>query len=76
MRPGAKWRFQTEYQALSSCHPQKSEIFDEVVVDDWLHVEQMDLRRWWVSLGNGDDRRVFWITINREGKAKVMEGDP
>jgi hypothetical protein len=26
-------------------------IFDELVIDEWLHVEQMDTRHWWMRVG-------------------------
>lgn len=45
--------------------------FDEVVIDDWLHLEQMDDRDWWMSLGNGDNEYHVWINIDRDGKASV-----
>lgn len=41
-----------------------NQIFDEIVVDDWLHVEQMSERHWWAQVG---DARVE-ITIDRRGQ--------
>jgi hypothetical protein len=29
-----------------------SSVFDEVVIDDWLHVEQMDDNHWWMRVGD------------------------
>ena len=26
--------------------------FDELVIDDWFHIEQMDDRRWWMCVGD------------------------
>src|SRR5947207_8994223 len=44
-------------------------VFDEVVIDDWFHLEQMGANDWWmaVSKTNGDE-----IVLNvrvRDGKA-------
>ena len=36
-------------------------------MDDWLHLEQMDVREWWLRVG---DARV-WIAIGADGTAKV-----
>lgn len=41
--------------------------FDELVVGDWFHMEQMDTRFWWMRLGD-----VSWnIMIGRDGIVKV-----
>jgi hypothetical protein len=31
-------------------------VIDELVIDDWLHLEQMSERQWWLRIG---DARVF-----------------
>lgn len=45
--------------------------FDEVVIDDWFHLEQMDDRDWWLGVGNGDDYWHINIHIDRDGHAQV-----
>lgn len=41
--------------------------FDELVVDDWLHIEQMDDRQWWLSLGGVH----IWVRIPVKGPVVV-----
>lgn len=45
--------------------------FDELVIDDWLHVEQMSGRHWWIGVGNGDDYWHVNVHIDRDGRASV-----
>jgi len=42
-------------------------VFDELVIDEWLHLEQMDDRKWWMRLG---DARLD-IEVQADGTAKV-----
>jgi len=42
-------------------------VFDELVVDRWLHIEQMDHNRWWMRVG---DARIL-IVLDDTGKATV-----
>lgn len=42
-------------------------VFDELVIDDWLHLEQMDERRWWMRVG---DARIS-ISVREGGGAEV-----
>lgn len=45
---------------------------DELVIDDWFHIEQMNTRAWWMRIGNQDDAsKVVWVTVDRDGIAKV-----
>jgi len=39
-------------------------VFDEVVVDHWLHVEEMDAGRYWMNVGG----LVIWVTVTRDGR--------
>ncbi len=43
-------------------------IFDELVVGNWLHVEQMSERQWWMAVGG----LRLAVTIGRDGKARVV----
>lgn len=50
--------------------------FDELVIDDWLHIEQMNDRDWWMGLGTAEDGVGFeWminVHVDRFGRARVM----
>lgn len=69
--PGRHWRFSCE----GPPHPKlpiemESEgEFDELVVSDWLHIERMDERVWWMRVGD----RAFDIEIPLEGPVVVQE---
>lgn len=65
-KPGSAWRF-LSHRADSSLELQNDGVFDELVVDDWLHVEQMDHAQWWLRIG---DARVF-VTLLDDGRADV-----
>jgi hypothetical protein len=43
-------------------------VFDELVLDDWLHVEQMDDAVWWLRVG---DARLI-VTL-REGASPILD---
>lgn len=45
--------------------------FDELVIDDWFHLEQMNERHWWMGVGNGDDYWHVNVSINRAGQTQV-----
>lgn len=47
--------------------PWEGTVFDELVIDDWLHLEQMDDRYWWLRVGD----YVLWITIPRKRAVEV-----
>ena len=47
----------------------RREVFDELVIDGWFHLEQMGPRVWWLSIG--DD--MVMITIGKDGKPKMGE---
>lgn len=47
--------------------PWAGTVFDELVIDDWLHLEQMDDRYWWMRIGD----TVLWITVPRKGPVQV-----
>lgn len=63
--PGSRWRTlaHTDDGApiadSSDRHPPS--VFDELVVSDWFHLEQMDVNAWWMSIGKADGGNV---TIN------------
>ena len=64
--PGRRWRILAHGEE-GKVELENRGILDEVVVDDWLHLEQMDTRQWCLRLG---DARI-WIDIDWEGRAQV-----
>lgn len=66
-RPGAEWRLVADTrdgsEAINLSGDGTTEV-DEVIVDDWLHVERMNPNRYWVRLG----RRIFDVTVSRTTK--------
>lgn len=42
--------------------------FDEIAVDDWLHVEQMDDAAWWLRVGDA----WIWVEVSEDGKARSV----
>lgn len=75
--PGSTWRLRAEARSGESIDVGDAGVFDELVVDDWFHIEQMDARVWWFCVGNGDDVRHFFVNIDRNGGARLnlTEGD-
>jgi hypothetical protein len=45
--------------------------FDELCIDDWFHLEQMNDRDWWLGVGNGEDYWHINVHIDRDGKATI-----
>lgn len=73
-KPGHSWRISC---TATPDHPQRFAAenlggFDELVVDDWLHIEQMSDREWWIRIGD----RVLWVKVPRSGEGvEVTEGE-
>ncbi|MFZ5446664.1 MAG: hypothetical protein ACOZQL_42145 [Myxococcota bacterium] len=65
-RPGSRWRFLAK-DGERRIEAENDGIFDELVVDQWLHLEQMDDDTWWMRLG---DARVD-IKVGPDGVAEV-----
>ena len=65
-RPGAEWRILAHKDGVRVALKNEGTI-DEVVVDHWLHLEQMDERLWWMRLG---DARIM-ITVEPDGTIRV-----
>ena len=73
-RVGATWRV-TSYDAAHRRVETESKggtVLDEVVIDQWFHLEQMDTRHWW--LGIGDVHIHIWI--GRDGRPAVSVEEP
>lgn len=55
VKPGYKWRFNAPSQ-INDLEGNGLSYFDELVVDEWLHIEQMDDNNWWMRIGSLDIR--------------------
>ena len=56
---GRRWRFRAVRDGGRSIELQNQGIFDELVVDDWLHIEQMDDKVYWLQVGDVG----IWVTV-------------
>jgi len=63
---GRKWRV-LAHTPDKSIEVEDEGVFDELVVDDWLHVEQMDDDVWCLRVG---DARLM-VTLDPNGHASV-----
>jgi hypothetical protein len=48
-RPGARWRILAR-DGERKIAAQNDGVFDELVIDDWVHLEQMDDNTWWMRV--------------------------
>jgi hypothetical protein len=88
-KPGSSWRILAHkpptYEGLEvvtqpHTHPEpvsvpaKGYIFDELVIDHWFHIEQMDDRVWWMRVGDAD----ITVRVGERGEASsvhIRRGD-
>jgi hypothetical protein len=66
--PGLRWRVRA-YGDDGEFEVEDRGKFDELVVDHWLHVEQMDDRLWIVRVGD----RGFLVDVKKNGTVDVEE---
>ena len=64
--PGRKWRVHA-YDGDNDVEVENQGVFDELVVDHWLHVEQMDERVWFVRVGE----QGINVTVQSDGEVIV-----
>jgi hypothetical protein len=64
--PGHKWRILAK-AGDETVELEDRGVFDELVIDQWLHLEQMDERRWWMRVGDACNT----IEILADGRAQV-----
>lgn len=69
-RSGTRWRIGFDEDGQRLTLENRGE-FDELVLDDWLHVEQMDRGVWWLQLGGAS----FNVSVARDGRVTVMLQD-
>jgi hypothetical protein len=65
-RPGSRWRLVAR-DGERNVTAENEGVFDELVVDDWLHLEQMEDDTWWMRLG---DARID-IKVLADGRVEV-----
>ena len=72
MRPGSRWRILAK-DGDKHIELENQGVFDELVIDNWFHLEQMDTNQWWMRIGDGRDENSphIWVTIEPDGKVRV-----
>jgi hypothetical protein len=53
-KPGSRWRIKAGgafTEPLIEMKADTGPVFDELVIDDWFHIEQMDADVWWFRIG-------------------------
>jgi hypothetical protein len=69
--PGKRWRILAHREGEKIVLENQG-AFDELVVDDWLHVEQMDNNVWWLRVG--DVRLFVTLSDNEPPTVNVERG--
>lgn len=74
--PGFRWRTLAWNEDTGEKHEQRFDpsddvCFDELVIDDWFHLEQMNTRHYWLGLGKGADMLHVRIQIPAKGQIRV-----
>lgn len=64
--PGSEWRI-SAFKNGEKVEVADQGVLDEVVIQPWLHLEQLDEREWWMRLG---DARIL-INIAADGQVQV-----
>jgi hypothetical protein len=76
-RPGSQWRILAHCRlgdgwyggrVEESSENHEPTEFDELVVDEWLHLEQMDRRTWSLRVGP----LLITTTVGERGQARVV----
>jgi uncharacterized DUF497 family protein len=78
--PGHRWRSLAWNRKTGEKHAQRFNpadgvCFDELVIDDWFHLEQMNDRHWWIGLGRGGDLLHVGIQVKAKGQIEVTLTD-
>jgi hypothetical protein len=45
--------------------------FDELVIDHWFHLEQMNDRHWWIGIGDPGNGDYYHVHVTIDGNKKV-----
>ena len=65
--PGQSWRLRA-VEASEVFEAENRGIFDELVVDQWLHIEQMEADTWWMRVGDSS----ITVKVDANGKVSVV----
>lgn len=69
--PGRNWRLTHREDGRKLEHVGTG-TFDELTVDGWLHIEQLEERVWWMRVG--DARLTFSIEADGQASVDVQRG--
>ncbi|MCP3139189.1 hypothetical protein [Pyxidicoccus xibeiensis] len=64
--PGREWRL-LAHKESGDIEVRNEGVFDELVVDHWLHIEQLGDREWWMRVG---DARVL-VAVEIGGAVRI-----
>lgn len=64
--PGERWSVQSRGEAGPMVHEGEG-VFDELWVDDWLHIEEMEDGYWWMRVGDAE----IHVDVDLEGRVTV-----
>ncbi len=67
--PGRTWRV-LAHDGDRTVEVKNQGTFDELVVDHWLHLEQMTEREWMLGLGHEPEIGV-WIRVNEDATVSL-----
>lgn len=73
--PGREWRLGSwtpkgePGAGVTFVYRKNEGVFDELVVDDWFHLENMHRNAWWMRVGE----KEFWIAVPDSGPVVVTE---
>lgn len=65
--PGYRWRILAFEDDGERVEMTSRGCIDEVVIDDWFHLEQMTDRDWWMSIGDA----MVNVHVFKNGKVEV-----
>lgn len=65
--PGAQWRVLAR-DGNKRIELRNEGVFDELVVDDWMHMEQLAERSWWIRLA---DARLQ-VEVQEDGSVQLQ----
>jgi hypothetical protein len=71
--PGYHWRVQAFEDDGDKVEMESRGCIDEVVIDGWFHLEQMDARKWCIQVG--DARIDVHVYKNGNASVNVTRGD-
>jgi hypothetical protein len=64
--PGSEWRVLAHEEA-GTFEAENRGRFDELVVDRWLHIENMDTHVWWMRVGDAQ----IMVELDADGRPRV-----